>query len=194
MYKEKCNKEQSIGGIKVYERKPKEDDGSPAFARIRDYGPYRFIVTMVSPPNVAHQNAVDLMSEFVRELHSAIGSVGDGSLDDSIIGAAIVDDIRSVDHGGKIAGYLGLRDYPTLPRDDQEAADEVMFYIDAIGHERVGSEVYSSKVLKLSGVHCHPDAQYAIDHMHQATWVQPWENLDSGENHVYEVTPSGLKY
>lgn len=196
MYKQEGNKMGKRSGVKAYLWKRKKDDGSQAFARIRDCGPYRFLITMVSPPNIAQQEAVDLLSEFVRELHASICSDGVSWGKNAIIGAAVVDDMRSVENDGRIVGYIGLRDYPELPRENQAAADDVAFYIDAIGHEYEGSQVASSKKLNLLKVRCPNGIGMgdAVDTMQRATWGQPWETFDSVENHVYEVTPVGLKY
>jgi hypothetical protein len=196
MYKQECNKMETSSGVKAYLWERKKDDGSQAFARIRDCGPYRFLITMVSPPNIAQQEAVDLLSEFVRELHPSICSDGGSWSDDSILGVAVLDVMRSWGNHGRIVGHIALRDYSELPREDQKATDDVEFYIDAIGHEYEGSPVASSKKLNLLKVRCPNGIGMgdAADTMHRAAWEQPWETFDSVENHVYEVTPVGLKY
>ena len=91
--------------------------------KIRNGRPYRFLLRLTFPQSVKLDDAVARMSTFVSDLHEAIFSM-DGSPDRTAIRGAAVIDIRHMDQG-KYEVWLGLKDYPELPRDDEEATEEI---------------------------------------------------------------------
>ena len=92
--------------------------------KIRSGRPYRFLLLLTFPQSVKLNGAVERLSTFVRDLHEAIFST-DGAPDEATVRGTAVIDIRHMDQG-KFEVWLGLKDYPELPRDDEEATDELM--------------------------------------------------------------------
>lgn len=85
--------------------------------------PYRFLLLLTFVHTVTLEEAKERMSTLVKNLHDHIFECGSTPDENLVRGVAIVD-IRHEAHG-TYEVWLALKDYPELPRDDEEAAEEI---------------------------------------------------------------------